>query len=101
MGGTRPRPDYTAGFLPNAFTHEIEKLEDYASPEKPFLFTSSDFCFPFLMCEIKTAKQGLDPAHRQNMHSASISVRAIIELYKAAFGTENPDRVKALSGQVM
>ncbi|KAI9825148.1 MAG: hypothetical protein M1826_007073 [Phylliscum demangeonii] len=43
----------------------------------------------------------MDNADRENLHSASISVRAIIELYKTAFGTKDPDRVKELYGQVL
>ena len=43
----------------------------------------------------------MDKANRQNIHSASIAVKAIIDLYKAAFGTNNPDRVNELYGQVL
>ena len=100
-GGTVPKPDYTAGLLQTAFTQEeIEKLQNYASFEKPFFFTPN-LCFPFLICEAKTGLDGLDKADRQNIHSASIAVGAIIELYKAAFGTTYPDRVNELSGQVL
>ena len=101
MGGTRPKPDYTAGLLQTAFTkEEIGKLQNYASLERPFLFTPN-LCFPFLICEAKTGQEGVDKADRQNIHSASIAVRAIIELYKAAFGTTHPDRINELYGQVL
>ena len=101
MGSTRPKPDYTAGLLTSAFTNdEIEKLQNYASIERPF-FLTPNLCYPFLICEAKTGLVGMDKADRQNIHSASIAVRAIIELYKAAFGTTNPDRVKDLYGQVL
>ena len=41
MGSTRPKLDYTAGLLRTAFTNdEIEKLQNYASFEKPFFFYS-------------------------------------------------------------
>ena len=101
MGGTRPKPDYTAGLLRKAFTEEeIGKLQNYASLERPFLFTPN-LCFPFLICEAKTGQEGIDKADRQNIHSASIAVRAIIELYKAAFGTTYPDRINELYGQVL
>ncbi|MCJ1445297.1 MAG: hypothetical protein MMC23_005802, partial [Stictis urceolatum] len=40
LGGTRPKPDYTAGLLRKAFTkEEIRKLQDYSAPSRPFLFT--------------------------------------------------------------
>ena len=101
MGGTRPKPDYTAGLLRKAFTEEeIGKLQNYTSLERPFLFTPN-LCFPFLICEAKTGQEGIDKADRQNIHSASIAVRAIIELYKAAFGTTYPDRIDELYGQVL
>lgn len=101
MGSTRPKPDYTAGLLTSAFTNdEIEKLQNYASIERPFFFTPN-LCYPFLICEAKTGLVGMDKADRQNIHSASVAVRAIIELYKAAFGTTNPDRVKDLYGKVL
>ncbi len=101
MGETRPKPDYTAGLLRKAFTQEeIDKLENYASFERPWLFTPN-LCFPFLMCEAKTGQVGLDKADRQNIHSASIALYAIIELHKAAFGTTAPEKMKELDGQVL
>ncbi|MCJ1449060.1 MAG: hypothetical protein MMC23_009579 [Stictis urceolatum] len=101
MGITRPKPDYTAGLQRKAFTKdEIQMLENYASPLRPFLFTP-ELSFPFLVCEAKNGDDGLNKAHRQNIYSASIAVRAIIELYKAAFGKTDPDRVDELYGQVL
>ncbi len=101
MGSTRPKPDYVAGLLLSAFTKdEVQKLKNYASPPRPFLFTP-DLSFPFLICEVKTGEQGLNKADRQNIHSASIAARAIIELYKAAFGSSNPERVSELYGKVL
>ena len=101
MGGTRPKPDYTAGLLRTAFTkEEIGKLQKYTSFERPFFFTPN-LCFPFLICGAKIGQEGIDKADRQNIHSASIAVGAIIELYKAAFGTTYPDRMNELYGQVL
>lgn len=101
MGSTRPKPTYTAGLLRSAFTEEeIKKLQNYASFERLFSFTPN-LCFPFLMCEAKAGVKGTDEADLQNLHSASIAVRAIIELYKAAFGTKDPARVNGLYGQVL
>ncbi|KAI9826036.1 MAG: hypothetical protein M1826_006834 [Phylliscum demangeonii] len=101
MGGTRPKPDYTVGLLPTAFTkEEVAKLQNYTSLERPFCFTPN-LCFPFLICEAKTGQDGLDKAARQNIHSASLSVRAIIVLYQAVFGAKDQDRVNELYGQVL
>lgn len=100
MGSTRPKPDYVAGLLRKAFTgEEVEKLKNIVSLESPWLFTPN-LCFPFLTCEAKTGLQGLDEADRQNIHSTSIAIRAIIELYKAAFGT-SVNRVNELYGKVL
>ena len=101
MGSTRPKPDYTAGLLRKAFTKdEVEKLRNYASPARPFLFTP-ELSFPFLVCEAKSGDEGINKAHRQNIHSASLAVRAIIELYRAAFSKSDPDRVSELFGKVL
>ena len=101
MGGRRPKPDYAAGLMRKAFTKdEMTRLLYYSTPTKPLLFTP-DLCFPFLMCEVKTGERGINEADRQNIHSASIAVRAIIELYKTAFGQTSPDRVTELYGKVL
>lgn len=100
MRSTKPKPCYTAGLLNPAFTEEeVNKLENYAQPTKPFRFTSR-ICFPFLMCEAKTGENGLIQAARQNAHSASVAVRAIIMLYQEAFGHTSL-RVHQLYGKVL
>ena len=101
MGGKKPKPDYIAGLLQAAFTEEeINKLENYARPDRPFRFTP-ELSFPFLMCEAKTGEVGLNEADRQNIHSASIAVRAIVVLYQEAFGHIAPHRVRELYGKVL
>lgn len=101
LGSSRPKPYYVAGLLRKGFTEEeVEKLQSIVSLERPWLFTPS-LCFPFLICEAKTGHEGIEEADRQNIHSASIAVRAIIELYKAAFGTSSVNRVNELYGKVL
>ena len=100
MGSTRPKPDFTAGLLPSAFRkEEFDSLQNYSTPVTPVYFTTN-ICFPFLICETKSGEEGLNKAHRQNLHSASIAVRAIIELHRAAYG-RNSARVQDLYGQVL
>jgi hypothetical protein len=100
-GGSIPKPDYTAGLLPEAFSREeIRELKTYSSPRRPFLFTPN-VCFPFLTCEAKSGDQTIGRAQSQNMDSGSIAVAAILELYKAAFGPSEPERVEELYGQVL
>lgn len=100
MGSTRPKPDFVAGLSRSAFSlAEFEALQNYASPEQPFQFTPA-LCLPFLICEAKSGEEGINKADRQNLHSASISVRAILKLALAAFGKNSP-RVTELYGQVL
>lgn len=83
--GPRPQPDYSVGFSRSAFTHEqLEKL-------MPFVGEIGDSCtsffmgtwymyFPFLTCEVKCGASALDIADRENAHSMTIAVRAVVEL---------------------
>ena len=100
MGSTRPKPDFTVGLGRTAFSDdEFDKLSRYGSVTTPFLFTPN-ICFPFLICEAKNGEDGLNKGQRQNLHSGGIAVRAIIELYKAAYGNDD-SRVQNLYGQVL
>lgn len=101
MGSTRPKPDYAVGLSRKVFSKsEREKLDNYVTIDRPFYFTP-ELCFPFLVCEVKTAEAGLTKADRQNIHSASIAVKAIISLYEEAFLLTEPDRVHDLLGKVL
>ncbi|QVM06269.1 hypothetical protein D8B26_000981 [Coccidioides posadasii str. Silveira] len=83
--GPRPQPDYAVGFRRAAFT------EDQLSKIKPILGDVMDLSFfmatyymyfPFLTCEVKCGAAALDVADRQNAHSMTLSVRAIVELFR-------------------
>ncbi|KAF4547229.1 Hypothetical protein D9617_51g088930 [Elsinoe fawcettii] len=101
MGSTRPKPDYCAGLLAGAYTQpELAALQAYASAQRPVFFTP-ELSFPFLVCEAKTGETGLNQADRQNIHSASIAVRAIVELFKTAFGVQDTARVTDLYGRMI
>ncbi|KAI4156097.1 MAG: hypothetical protein LQ340_000527 [Diploschistes diacapsis] len=90
MGATRPKPDYVAGLPEKAFSRdELDILKKYATPTRPFRFTN-ELCFPFLICEAKSGEVGLNRANRQNLHSAGIAVRALIELHWAAYEQDDP-----------
>lgn len=100
MGSTRPKPDYVAGLSSKAFSRaEFEALQNHATPARPFQFTPA-LSLPFLICEAKSGEEGLNKAHRQNLHSAGIAVRALIELAWAAYGRSDP-RATDLYGQVL
>jgi hypothetical protein len=83
--GPRPQPDYAVGFKRTAFT------EDQLSKIKPILGGVMDMSFfmatyymyfPFLTCEVKCGAAALDVADRQNAHSMTLGVRAIVELFR-------------------
>ena len=83
--GPRPQPDYAVGFKRTAFT------EDQLSKIKPILGDIVDMSFfmatyymyfPFLTCEVKCGAAALDVADRQNAHSMTLAVRAIVELFR-------------------
>lgn len=85
--GPRPQPDYSVGFGRSAWTdNQLQKL-------KPFVGEIEDTCtsyfmatwqiyFPFLTCEVKCGAVALDVADRQNSHSMTLAVRAVVELYR-------------------
>ncbi|KAK0302016.1 hypothetical protein LTR82_018030 [Friedmanniomyces endolithicus] len=85
--GPRPQSDYSVGFGRSAFTDDqLEKL-------KPFVGDIDETCtsyfmatwrmyFPFLTCEVKCGAAALDIADRQNAHSMTIAVRAVVELFR-------------------
>jgi flagellar biosynthesis GTPase FlhF len=48
--------------------------------------------YPFLICEVKGSDRPIQEAERQSMHSASIAVQAIIQLYRKIDATDEVDR---------
>lgn len=97
LGGTQPRPDYAYGLSSATFTEEeLCKLQNYATIDNPTKFTESMY-FPFLVCEAKCGKKNINDADRQNVHSASIAVNAIIQLCR----TGGEDHAQSLSGQIL
>jgi len=84
--GPLPKPDYSVGFRRSAFTDEqLKKLDPLIGSvfENSFFVATYQMYFPFLTCEVKCGAAALDVADRQNAHSMTIAVRAVVELYKA------------------
>ena len=84
---SRPQPDYSVGFGRSAFTDaQLEKLKpfvgDIASLFTSYFMGTWRMYFPFLTCEVKCGAAALDVADRQNAHSMTIAVRAVVELFK-------------------
>ena len=105
LAGPRPCPDLAIGLLSSAFTEEeIEKLKRYNSVNN-WKQVTSDMFFPFIMCEAKCGREGLDIADRQNMHSCSVAVRALVRIESEAdkYRQEKEIEKKAdsLNGQVL
>ncbi|KAK0708582.1 hypothetical protein B0H67DRAFT_603500 [Lasiosphaeris hirsuta] len=84
---TRPQPDYCVGFRREAFTDkQLTKLSpfvgDFISGGRSFFMTTYYLYFPFLTREVKCGAVALDIADRQNAHSMTLAVRAIVELFR-------------------
>ncbi|KAK3347240.1 hypothetical protein B0T25DRAFT_625268 [Lasiosphaeria hispida] len=85
---TRPQPDYSVGFRRDAFTEEqLLKLSpfigDFIAGDQSLFMATYYMYFPFLTCEVKCGAAALDIADRQNAHSMTLVVRAIVELFRA------------------
>ncbi|KAL2759486.1 hypothetical protein ACRALDRAFT_1074238 [Sodiomyces alcalophilus JCM 7366] len=88
LTGTRPQPDYSVGFRREAFTDDqLAKLSpfigDFITGDQSLFMATYYMYFPFLTCEVNCGTIGLDVADRQNAHSTTLAVRAIVELFRA------------------
>ena len=83
-----PHPDYSVGFGKSAFTDEqLNRLKplvgEIAGTHRSYFMATWWIYFPFLTCEVKCGIMAPDVADRQNLHSMTIAVRSVFELYKA------------------
>ena len=86
IAGPRPQPDYCVGFRRSAFTNEqLKKLDPLIGSvfENSLFIATYRIYFPFLTCEVKCGASALDIADRQNAHSMTVAVRALIELFRS------------------
>ena len=86
INGPRPRPDFSVGFRRTAFTSDqLKKLKPFVGDWQTAsrLMATDKMYFPFLTCEVKCGNKALNIADRQNAHSASVAVNAVVELYRA------------------
>ena len=84
--GPRPQPDYSVGFRRSAFTNEqLKKLDPFIGSVWDTSLYAATFrmYFPFLTCEVKCGAAALDIADRQNVHSMTVAVRALVELFRS------------------
>jgi hypothetical protein len=84
--GPRPQPDYGLGFKREAFTKEqLQKLQPFIGynwDDRSYFAATYDVYFPFLTSEVKCGASGLDIADRQNLHSQSVLLRGLFELFR-------------------
>ncbi|TWU70855.1 hypothetical protein ED733_000488 [Metarhizium rileyi] len=88
LTGTRPQPDYSLGFRREAFSDDqLTRLSpfigDFIGGDQSFFMATYLIYFPFLTCEVKCGAAALDVADRQNAHSMTLAVRAVVELFRA------------------
>ncbi|KAL9123704.1 MAG: hypothetical protein Q9217_006892, partial [Psora testacea] len=93
--GPRPQPDYSVGFRRSAFSDEqLKKLDKLIGNvfDNSFFVATYRMYFPFLTCEVKCGATALDIADRQNAHSMTVAVRALIELFRSVKREKELDR---------
>lgn len=79
--GRLPKPDVVLGVSESAFTaEEIGKLAVHSAIDSPTIF-SEKLYYPFLICEVESSRPGIQESERQAMHSGSIAVKALVQLY--------------------
>lgn len=101
LEGPRIRPDLAIGLFSSAFTEEeVEKLKRYTSVDNWTQITMHMF-FPFLMGEVKCGKESLNIADRQNMHSCSVAVRALLRIEQEADKYRPEKKIASLNRQVL
>ncbi|KAK3290472.1 uncharacterized protein B0H64DRAFT_412440 [Chaetomium fimeti] len=87
LTGTRPQPDYSAGFKREAFgDNQLAKLSpflgDFLAGDRSLFMATHYMYFPFLSCEVQCGGTALDVADRENAHSMTLAVRAVVELFR-------------------
>lgn len=93
--GPLPKPDYSVGFRRSAFTDEqLRKLDPLIGSvfENSLFVATYRIYFPFFTCEVKCGAAALDVADRQNAHSMTVAVRALVELFKSVKREKELDR---------
>lgn len=99
--GPRPQPDYFVGFRRSAFTDvQLKKIDPLIGSvfETSFFIATYRIYFPFFTCEVKCGTAALDIADRQNAHSMSVALRALVALFKSVGrGKELNQKILAFS----
>lgn len=81
----RPQPDYSVGFRREAFAEtQHQKLRPFIGEltDTSVFMATYYLYFPFLSSEVKCCATSLEVADRQNMHSMTLAVRGVVELFR-------------------
>ncbi|KAI4087886.1 MAG: hypothetical protein L6R37_008270 [Teloschistes peruensis] len=93
--GPLPKPDFSVGFRRSAFNDEqLKKLDKLIGSvfETSLFVATYRMYFPFFTCEVKCGAAALDIADRQNAHSMTVAVRALVELFRSVKREQELDR---------
>lgn len=94
--GPRPQPDFGLGFKREAFTQEqLQKLQPFIGNELEdcsYIAATYNMYLPFFTSEVKCGASALDVADRQNLHSQTVSLRNLIELFRLVGRLNELDR---------
>lgn len=91
----RSRPDYAVGFSRSASTEEqLQRLQPFVGEltDTSYFMATYYMYLPFFTCEVKCCATALDIADRQNAHSMTLAVRAVVELFKLVKREKELDR---------
>ncbi len=100
LAGPRPKPDLAVGFVSSAFTMEENRKLTYYTSFENLTRPTDDLSFPFLMFQIK-CDNGLDYADRQNMHSCSVAVKALLKFEQKADQYREDNQFESLLGKIL
>lgn len=83
--GPRPQPDYSVGFKRESFNQDqLRKLQPLIGEldDQSLFVATYDMYLPFLTAEVKCGAAALDIADRQNMHSMTLGLTGLVELFR-------------------
>jgi hypothetical protein len=80
-----PHPDFTAGLHWSIFTdNQMKKLDSIAGGDgfRSRMKATESIYFPFLICEVKCGIAANRIGDRQNVYSAAVACKGMVELYQ-------------------
>lgn len=83
--GPRPQPDYGVGFKRESFNQDqLRKLQPLIGEldDQSLFVATYDLYLPFLTAEVKCGAAALDVADRQNLHSITLGLTGLVELFR-------------------